>query len=73
MEYINLNGYGYFVWPAFIFAFLSCFLLYFKTRKEFRKTQKIFLIEFHYEKSIQKNFGKRSSVIKDTFPKRAIS
>ena len=41
-----LGGYGQFVWPAFIFTFVSCFSLYVKTKKEFQKQEKIFLKEF---------------------------
>ena len=46
LELFILNGYGLYVWPAFIFAFLSCFYLYIKTKKEFLKQEKIFLNEF---------------------------
>jgi heme exporter protein D len=46
MEFLVLDGHGIFVWPAFIFAFVSCFLLYLKTKKEFKRQEKIFLIEF---------------------------
>ena len=46
IEFLVLGGYGSFVWPAFIFAFVSCFLLYIKTKKEFKKQEKMFLIEF---------------------------
>ena len=41
-----MGGYGHFVWPAFIFTFLSCFALYVKTKKEFQRQEKIFLKEF---------------------------
>ena len=41
-----LGGYGQFVWPAFIFTFVSCFTLYVKTQKEFQKQEKMFLKEF---------------------------
>jgi len=41
-----LGGYGQFVWPAFIFTFVSCFSLYVKTKKEFQEQEKIFLKEF---------------------------
>ena len=41
-----LDGYGQFVWPAFIFTFVSCFALYVKTKKEFKKQEKMFLKEF---------------------------
>ena len=46
IEFLDLGGYGSFVWPAFIFAFVSCFLLYLKTKKEFKRQEKMFLIEF---------------------------
>ena len=46
LELLILGGYGQFVWPAFIFTFVSCFSLYVKTRKEFQKQEKIFLKEF---------------------------
>ena len=46
LELFILGGYGYFVWPAFIFTFVSCFALYLKTYKEFQKQEKMFLKEF---------------------------
>ena len=46
IELLVLNGYGQFVWSAFIFTFVSCFLLYLKTKKELKKQEKMFLIEF---------------------------
>jgi len=46
IEFLVLGGYGSFVWPAFIFTFVSCFLLYIKTKKELKRQEKMFLIEF---------------------------
>ena len=46
LQLLILGGYGQFVWPAFIFTFVSCFYLYVKTKKEFQKQEKIFLKEF---------------------------
>ena len=46
LEFFILGGYGYFVWPAFIFTFVSCCALYLKTYKEFKKQEKMFLNEF---------------------------
>ena len=46
IEFLVLGGYGIFIWSAFIFTFVSCFLLYLKTKKEFKRHEKIFLIEF---------------------------
>ena len=41
-----MNGYGQFVWPAFIFSFAVCFYLYSKTRSEFKQQERIFFLEF---------------------------
>ena len=46
LELLVLGGYGQFVWPAFIFTFVSCFLLYIKTKKELKRQEKMFSIEF---------------------------
>ena len=46
IEFLVLGGYGQFVWPAFIITFVSCFLLYIKTKKELKRQEKMFLIEF---------------------------
>ena len=46
LELLILGGYGQFVWPAFIFTFVSCFVLYLKTKKVFQKQEKMFLKEF---------------------------
>ena len=55
-----LNGYGQFVWPAFMFTFLSCYVLYIKTLKEFKKQEKLFLNEFKQIKIVksENNSGK---------------
>ena len=46
LEIFILGGYGQFVWPAFIFTFVSCFILYKKTKKELLKQEKLFLREY---------------------------
>ena len=46
LELLVLGEYGQFVWPAYIFTFVSCITLYAKTKKEFRKQEKMFLKEF---------------------------
>ena len=59
MELFILNGYGQFVWPAFIFTFLSCFLLYLKTKKKFNKQEKIFLSEFKQLQNTEINVAEK--------------
>ena len=48
-----LNGYGLYVWPAFIFSIAICYILYLKTNKEFRKQEKMFLNEFKQIKPVK--------------------
>ena len=51
LELLILGGYGQFIWPAFIFTFVSCFSLYVKTKKEFQKQEKMFLKEIKQEQT----------------------
>ena len=53
IEFLVLGGYGQFVWSAFIFTFVTCFLLYLKTKKELKKQEKLFLNEFKQSQTIK--------------------
>ena len=46
IELLTLGGYGQFVWPAFIFTFVSCLCLYIKTKKELDREEKMFIKAF---------------------------
>ena len=46
LEFFILGGYGQFVWPAFTFTFVSCVILYVKTKKELQRQEKMFLSEY---------------------------
>ena len=46
LELLILGGYGQFVWPAFIFTFVSCLILYKKTKKELQKQEEMYLSEY---------------------------
>ena len=46
LELLILGGYGQFVWPSFVFTFVSCLILYVKTKKELQKQEKMFLNEY---------------------------
>ena len=63
MEYFILDGYGQFVWPAFIFTFVSCLFLYLKTKKELQKQEKIFLREFKQLQTVKIKITKRKEVL----------
>ena len=69
LEHIILGGYGQFVWPAFIFTFVSCFFLYTKTKKELQKQQKLFLSEFKKLEIIKIEVEKRKEISKEAFSK----
>ena len=46
LEFFILDDYGQYVWPAFIFTFISFATLYRITKKELQKHEKMFLSEY---------------------------
>ena len=71
-ELLILNGYGQFVWPAFIFTFLSCFFLYLKSKREFLKQKEIFLKEFGEIQTSKPEVSENEEDIKGVLVKRSI-
>ena len=65
IEFLVLSGYGQFVWPAYIFTFVSCFLLYLKTKKELKKQEKMFLIEFKQIPVRKTEVAKQKELVKE--------
>ena len=65
IELLVFNGYGQFIWPAFIFTFLICFLLYIKTKKDFQKQEKLFLNEFNKLQAVEIKIKKRKENTKE--------
>ncbi len=45
LNILIMNGYGLYVWSAFIFTFLVCLILFLKTKKSLNKVEK----DFHEE------------------------
>ena len=68
MELLTMNGYGQFVWPAFIFTFASCLYLYLKVRIEFKQLEKIYLLEFREAKVRKIQFNKRKKSREEALP-----
>tara|TARA_B100001123_G_C15262869_1_gene1007280 strand:+ start:1679 stop:1891 length:213 start_codon:yes stop_codon:yes gene_type:complete len=62
-EFFILNGYGQFVWPAFVFTFLSCVLFYLKTRKELQKQERLYLKTFGPIQSEKIELKRRKEVL----------
>ena len=44
-EIFIMNGFGIYVWSAFVFTFLVCLFLYIRTRKTLKKLEKDFIKE----------------------------
>jgi len=62
LDIFILNGYGFFVWAAFIFSFLCFFLLYLKTTKELKKQEKLYLKEFKELKTSEDTISKKKKI-----------
>ena len=65
IEFLTLGGYGQFVWPAFIFTFVTCFSLYLKTKKELNKQEKLFLIEYKQVAAAKIKVAKQKKLSKE--------
>ena len=72
MELLILNGYGQFVWPAFLFTIVSCFFLYLKSRKELQKNEEIFIQEFGKLQTTEIKIEKRKEIIKKALSSSSI-
>ena len=44
-NFITMNGYGLYVWLSFSIAFISCAVVYIKTKKTLKKYEQEFLVE----------------------------
>ena len=65
IELLVLGGYGQFVWPAFIFTFASLFLLYLTTKKELKRQEKMFLVEFKQMPITKIEVAKQKELLKE--------
>ena len=46
-NYLNMSGYGLFVWAAFSITFISCGIFFYKTKKTLKKYEKEFAKEIN--------------------------
>jgi len=42
LDIFVMNGYGVYVWSAFVFSFLVCFILFVKTKRTLKKLENEF-------------------------------
>ena len=67
-NFINMNGYGIFVWSSFIITFLVCGIVYYKTRRTLKKYEKEFAKEIEeltvkQQKAVLKNSKVASRIL----------
>ncbi len=61
-ELINMNGYGIYVWSAFIFTLLNFILLYAVIKIQYAKEKKKFITKFGSLTSEKASFAKSQSI-----------
>jgi heme exporter protein D len=58
-----MNGYGLYVWLSFSVVFISCTIVYFKTKKTLKKYEQEFLAEFQALTLEEKNKALENSKV----------
>ena len=61
-DLINMDGYGIYVWPAFIFTIMSFISLYFIIKIQFIKEKKKFITKFGSLNSERAALAKSKSI-----------
>jgi len=56
-NFLIFGEYNLFIWPAFIFTFLSCLALYLKTFKKFKKQEKLYISKFGQVQNTKNNIS----------------
>ena len=60
-NFLNMNGYGLFVWAAFSITFISCGIVFYKTKKTLMKYEREFAKEIN-----ELSAEKRKSVVENS-------
>ena len=64
IEFLQMGGYGFFVWASFLVVFTFCSFLYYRTRKTLKKYEKEFIKELEtLPAKDKKRISKSSKVI----------
>ena len=62
-NFITMNGYGLYVWLSFSIVFISCAVVYFRTKKTLKKYEQEFLTELQTLSLEEKNRALKSSKV----------
>ena len=63
LNLITMNGYGLYVWLSFGVVFISCAVVYFKTKKTLKKYEQEFLVEIQTLSLEEKNKALENSKV----------
>ncbi len=64
LEFLNMDGYGIFIWPSYIFAFSLISYLYFRSVKQLKKLEKE--VEAIENKKVTEKFNTAESFLRQT-------
>ena len=64
-EIIFMNGYGIYVWSAFLFTVISFITLYITTKSQYVREKKKFVVKFGTLNSERADFAKSQSINKE--------
>ena len=62
-DFIAMNGYGLYVWLSFSIVFISCAVIYLKTKKTLKKYENEFLVELQNLSLEKKNKALENSKV----------
>jgi len=63
-EFLNMGGYGFYIWASFLIVIIFCFLLFYRTRKTLKKYESEFARELNkLPAEHKKRIAKSSKVI----------
>jgi len=62
-NFITMNGYGLYVWLSFSIVFISCAVVYFRTKKTLKKYEQEFLQELQALTIEEKNKALETSKV----------
>jgi heme exporter protein CcmD len=62
-DFIAMNGYGLYVWLSFSIVFISCAVIYLKTKKTLKKYENDFLVELQNLSVAEKNKALENSKV----------
>ena len=63
-EFLNMGGYGFYIWTSFLVVIIFCFLLFYRTRKTLKKYEIEFARELNkLPAEHKKRIAKSSKVI----------